>query len=330
MSQQPSENPQVPSIESKSPLDQFFAAASIGLTRWWRWVLGIIAAVAIWQIGSFILIVPAIVACLVTEKDIDSSWLVCADGELGASLISDFVLLNLGFLVGLIGIWIVVKRLHRKTLTQVTTGRKSFDWSRSLYAAVVGLCVLILITLAYRFLLGVEVTFESPSLWLYLPFVLIALVLIPIQTSFEEVLFRGYIMQGLSLLTRNRPVLALVTAVIFTVPHLLNPEPQAYGVAVYILMIISPGIFLAALMLLDGGIELAAGYHAINNLFLGLIANPEVSALATPSLFVTHPEQADMLPTYFVDIFGLVIVVVILNHKYKWFAYPWSKSVNRF
>ncbi len=185
--------------------------------------MGIIAAVAIWQIGTLILIVPAIVACKGTEKDIDSPWFVCADGALGASLLPDLVLGFLGFVVGLIGIWIVVKRLHRKSLTQVTTGRASFDYSRVLYAALVGLCVLILITLAYRFLLGGEVTFESPSLGLYLPFILIALVLIPIQTSFEEVLFRGYIMQGLSLLTRNRPILALVTAVIFTVPHLANP-----------------------------------------------------------------------------------------------------------
>ena len=128
------------------------------------------------------------------------------------------------------------------------------------------------------------------------------------------------------MLTRNRPVLALVTAVIFTVPHLANPEPGAYGYAFYVVQIMSPGILFAALTLLDGGIELAAGFHAISNLFLGLIANPEVSALATPALFVSLIEQADLLPTYFVDVFGWVIVVVILNQKYKWFSYPWSRS----
>ena len=77
------------------------------------------------------------------------------------------------------------------------------------------------------------------------------------------------------------------------------------------------GIF-AALTLLDGGIELAAGYHAINNLFLGLIANYDVSPLATPSIFVTNLSEAPLLATYFVDLFGLL---VILNMKYRWFAY---------
>ena len=62
MSQQSFENPQTPSVEPKTPIDRFFAAASIGLTQWWRWVLGIIVAVAIWQIATFVLILPAIAA----------------------------------------------------------------------------------------------------------------------------------------------------------------------------------------------------------------------------------------------------------------------------
>ena len=78
--------------------------------------------------------------------------------------------------------------------------------------------------------------------------------------------------------------------------------------------------------LLDGGIELAAGYHAMNNLFLGLMANPDVSALATPSLFVVNMSQAPLLAVYFVDAFGWALIIVILNQKYKWFVYPWSKS----
>ena len=173
-----------------------------------------------------------------------------------------------------------------------------------------------------------QVTFQTPDLWVFLPVVLIALVLTPIQAGFEEVLFRGYVMQGLSLLTRNRIVLALVTSVLFTLPHLLNPEPEAYGFAIYILALMSAGLVFAALTLLDGGIELAVGYHAINNLFLGLIANPDVSALTTPSLFVVHLSQTELLPTYFVDLFGYVLICVLLNLKYKWFAYPWSKSTN--
>ena len=328
MSQQSFENPQTPSVEPKTPVDRFFAAASTGLTQWWRWVVGVIVIVIFWQGIGGIPLLAAIAVCQGSSMEVSAPWFACAGGALGASLIPDFVLPLLSFVVGLIGIWIVVKHLHKKSLTQVTTGRASFDYSRFLYAALVGLCVLILITLAYRFILGVDVTLQSLDLWVYLPFVLIALVLIPIQASYEEVLFRGYIMQGLSLLTKNKLVLALVTSALFAVPHLLNPEPGAYGLAIYILQISSPGIFFAVLTLLDGGIELAAGYHAINNLFLGLIANNDVSALATPSIFVTSMSEAPQLAVYFVDLSALVLALVILNMKYRWFAYPWSTSAS--
>ena len=324
MSQQPSENPQTPPVEPKSPVTQFFDLASTGLTQWWRWVLGVIAILVVMQIGGIPYAV-AVVAC----ADLNTSGFICADGEAGLSLLPDFVLLNLAFAVGLIGVWIVAKRIHKKSLTQVTTGRTSFDYGRVLYAAFVGLCLSIAVLLVYRLILGIEVTFQAPSLWVYLPFVLFALVLTTIQAGTEEVFYRGYILQGLSLLTRNRLILAFVTAVLFAAPHLANPEPQAYGFAVYFLGILSAGIFFAVLTLLDGGIELAVGFHAINNLFLGLVANPEVSALATPSLFVTHLTQASFLHIYFVDLFVFVLAVVFLNLKYKWFAYPWSKSTNR-
>ena len=328
MSQQPSESSQSPPVAPKSPLTQFFDLAATGLTQWWRWVVGVIVIVVFWQGIGVLLIAPAAIVCTVREIN-SPPWYVCADGELGDSLLVDFVLLMFSFLVALIGIWIVAKWIHKKSLTSITTGRTSFDYGRVLYAALVGLGVVIVVTLLYKLILGVEVTFQKPDLWVFLPVVLIALVLTPIQAGFEEVFFRGYIMQGLSLLTRNRIVLALVTSVLFTLPHLLNPEPEAYGFAIYILALMSAGLVFAALTLLDGGIELAVGYHAINNLFLGLIANPDVSALTTPSLFVVHLSQTELLPTYFVDLFGYVLIFVLLNLKYKWFAYPWSKSTNR-
>ena len=200
MSQQPSESPPTPPVDPQTPVDRFFAAASTGLTQWWRWVVGVIVVVFIWQFGSLVLILLPGLACLDTEANIDSPWLECTGIGLSAGIIPEFILLNLGFLVGLIGIWIVVRRLHKKS----SQGKGIVRLQPIPVAALVGLGASILVTLAYKFILGVEVTLQSLDLWVYLPFVLLALVLTPIQTSFEEVLFRGYIMQGLSLLTRKR------------------------------------------------------------------------------------------------------------------------------
>ena len=218
-----------------------------------------------------------------------------------------------------------MKLIHKKRLTQVVTGRTSFDYSRVLYAMPVGLFISLMGLLIMRFILQVEMTFRAPSLWEYLPFALFALVLTPLQAGFEEVFFRGYILQGLILLTRNKLVLALATAMVFVLPHLPNPEPWAYGVGWYVLEIMSIGILFAILTLLDGGIELAVGFHAMNNLFIGLIANLEVSVLETPSLFVIHLDPASLPSSFLLNTCSSALAVAICNQKYKWFTYPWSK-----
>ncbi len=56
------------------------------------------------------------------------------------------------------------------------------------------------------------------------PFVFLALFFIPIQTSAEELFFRGYILQGFGLRLRNIWVLSAISGLLFGLPHLLNPE----------------------------------------------------------------------------------------------------------
>jgi MFS superfamily sulfate permease-like transporter len=61
------------------------------------------------------------------------------------------------------------------------------------------------------------------------------------------------------------------------------------------------GFFFSLITLRDQGIELALGVHAANNLFAGLFANYEVSALPSPSLFTVQTLD----PAY-----GLISLVV--------------------
>ena len=58
----------------------------------------------------------------------------------------------------------------------------------------------------------------------FLPFLFLALILIPIQTSAEELFFRGYVLQGIGLHWKNIWVLSTISGLLFGLPHLLNPE----------------------------------------------------------------------------------------------------------
>jgi uncharacterized protein len=116
-----------------------------------------------------------------------------------------------------------------------------------------------------------------------LPFALLALVLTPLQATAEELFFRGYLVQGASLISPNFLFLAVASGALFLLPHLANPG-LILPVAVYHFGF---GAFLAWVSLRDGTLELAIGAHAANNLFGMVVLGFEGSSLKTPSLFYT-------------------------------------------
>ena len=316
MPQQPPESTPRSSGESVTPAARFFANAAQGSNQWWRWVLGLILIAAIWiGLGSIVLVLAG---CAFLEAT-NVFGLSCPDGAVtgNGSLIAQLALAGMGFAVGLVGLWLVVRLVHKKPLLEVVTGRRSFDITRYLYAMLVALGVSLVTLVINSFVLRLDMTFRQPD-WEYLLFFVVAIILVPIQTGFEEVLFRGYILQGTMLLVRNRLVLAVISGVLFALPHLSNPEASSFGLLPYIVALVSSGFFFALVTLLDGGIELAVGYHAMNNLFLGLVANPEGSVIETPALFTVHLTGYDLFPNVLIDVLGFAVALLVLNRKYKW------------
>jgi membrane protease YdiL (CAAX protease family) len=106
-------------------------------------------------------------------------------------------LLLLSFVVALVAFFIVVKHLHKQSILSVTTTRAKIDWRRilfsfSLWAIITaGSTLLMFYTNPQDFVLNFK-----PIPFLILA--IIGIVLIPIQTSTEEYVFRGYLMQGFS------------------------------------------------------------------------------------------------------------------------------------
>ncbi len=163
-----------------------------------------------------------------------------------------------------------------------------------------------------------EVSFQAPNPWEYLTFLLFAIVLIPYQAAFEEIFFRGYILQRLVLFSRNRAFLISLSAILFVLPHLPNPEPWAYGVVPYVVSLLLFGGFMTLTTVLDGGIELAVGYHALNNLFISLIANTPVSALQSPSIFQVPIETYDLLRAISGELVLYALAFLVFALKYRW------------
>jgi membrane protease YdiL (CAAX protease family) len=135
----------------------------------------------------------------------------------------------------------------------------------------------------------------------FVPFAFLTLLLIPIQTSSEELFFRGYLVQAASLISRNSLFLAITSGVLFALPHMANPEVAANFVVVLLTYFVL-GAFLAWVSVKDGTIELALGVHAANNLFAALVVTFPESVLPTPAIFFT---------THFDPVFSLIVEIVI-------------------
>ena len=225
-------------------------------------------------------------------------------------------LLLFSFVVAFIAIILVIKYFHKQTLLSVTTSRRKIDWKRILFSfSLWGL-----FTAGSTF----AMYYNNPSNFVYnfkpIPFLILAIIgtlLIPIQTSTEEYVFRGYLMQGFAVLAKNRWFPLVMTSVIFGSMHIANPEVEKMG---YIILVyyIGTGFFLGIITLMDEGMELALGFHAANNLVTALLVTSDWSAFQTNSVFkdVSSPSAGfEILIPVFV-IFPMLLF--IFSKKYHW------------
>ena len=151
----------------------------------------------------------------------------------------------------------------------------------------------------------------------FLVLFLVGIVLIPLQTSVEEFLFRGYLMQGFGVLFKNRWLPLLLTSLLFGILHIWNPEIDKLGINL-LWYYIGTGLFLGIYTLMDEGMELALGFHAANNLVTALLVTASWTAFQTESLLIYNAEPSlgkELIITLAV-IYPLL--AFIFAKKYQW------------
>ncbi|WP_423819390.1 CPBP family intramembrane glutamic endopeptidase [Salinimicrobium sp. TIG7-5_MAKvit] len=290
----------------------FIQQAYKGKTEWWRYVIGLVIIFLGWQLfgalpwfGAVILEAGPDVLTLSQEE-----WMRVLDSNL------NFFLLLLSFAVGLAALLFVVKYLHGQSIKHATTSRKKVDWGRFFFGfSIVAVFTVVTTLIDYNMQ-------PEDYLWNFktVPFLIlaaIALIMVPLQTSFEEYLFRGYLMQGIGVLAGNRWVPLVITSVIFGSLHLFNPEVEKLG---YIIMVyyIGTGFLLGIMTLMDEGMELALGFHAGNNLVGALLVTADWTAFETNSVLkdVSNPEAGldILLPILIV----YPIFLFLMARTYRW------------
>jgi len=226
------------------------------------------------------------------------------------------LLILIPFLFSFIGFWFIVKKLHNSSLVKIATIRKKIDFNRIIFSFVLWSILIIFMVLFDYFIYPDDYiwNFKLKEFLIMLP---IAFLFIPIQTSLEEFIFRGYLMEGFASLLKNSLMPLIFTSLIFGLLHIYNPEVEKLGHSILIYYI-GTGLFLGILSIMDQGIELSLGFHAANNLVTALLVTSTWTVFQTESILIDVSE-----PNLFNEIvFSLLILyplfLIVMSKKYDW------------
>lgn len=223
-------------------------------------------------------------------------------------------LLVLPFPAGILGLWIAMKGFHKRAFVTLISAINRIDWNKFLFAA--GLWM-VLGTAFELVAFGLEpenysLTFDPAK---FFPTLLVTLIIIPLQASMEELIFRGYLLQGLGTATKRGWIAILLTAIGFGLLHGANPEIAEFGPLMF-LYYIGFGVIMGVMTWMDEGLELALGVHAANNVYGTALVTFPSSALQTPALFTMGEYDVQLMTIGWIIISAIFVYVVA--RKYKW------------
>ncbi|MGY0425488.1 MAG: CPBP family glutamic-type intramembrane protease [Polaribacter sp.] len=180
----------------------FIQQAYKGKNEWYHWVITIILVFFGWQVLGAI---PLLITAFKYSTDFAEFIEAGKTNFMGLGIDSNLflTLMILMFFIGLVFLYIGVKYIHKRRFTSLITSRKKVDWKRTLFSFCVWGIIAVVITL-----IGIFLTPEN-YVWNFkpVPFTIllaVSFLFLPFQTSFEELLFRGYFMQGIGVFTNNK------------------------------------------------------------------------------------------------------------------------------
>ena len=281
--------------------------------KFWKYIVGSLLIILASTVGQIPLLIAIVVKVFSEGKTMPTSGedlMKVVDSNLSLFLVL------LSFAVAMVGFYFVITLFHKQTFLSVTTSRKKVDWKRILFSFTLW-SIFTIVSTVYSY-------YSSPENFVInfqpIPFVIlfiISIVFIPIQTSTEEYVFRGYLMQGFANLSKNKWFPLLMTSIIFGTMHIVNPEVSKMG---YIIMIyyVGTGLLLGIMTLMDEGMELALGFHAANNLITALLVTSDWSALQTNSVLkdISNPAVGSDVILPIIIVFPLILI--IMSKKYNW------------
>ena len=292
----------------------FLENANVGKNQFWRYLVSTIIVIAGLFIGQLPLGVFLVMAQMQGtdisgfQKNMDFS-LIDIDPNLGLALII------MSFIGGFIALILAVNFLHQKQFKDIITAHSKIQWNKVFWAFGLWMGLSILAESLFYYNDPANYLFQF-NLKLFIPLVLVSLLLMPFQTSFEELFIRGYLMQGIGIIGLFRIVPLIITSLIFGALHIMNPEIENFGLGIMMVFYIGFGLVLGIITLMDDGLELPLGLHAANNIYASIFVTYAGSALQTSALFKVQKIDQELMLIGWAAI--SLIFIFLAAKKYGW------------
>ena len=256
---------------------RYLARAETGPVAYWRVLSGLAVIIAIWVMTFAAMMVIFVLGVALWSASANRG----VDEALSVVLSPSRPVAMLLYLAGFAGVWIgaaaAMRLCHRRRLADL------YGWAARIVWGDVwrgGLAAALAITMLFGAGLAV---FEAPvrtdvSREAWLTLLAPVAVLVCVQSSAEELLFRGYLMQTLGARSRSVLVWGLAPALLFALLHIqggsvadaqAGPPAWAILAATFI-----AGAELAVLAWWTGGLGAPMAAHAVNNLVAFLLVTP--------------------------------------------------------
>ena len=284
--------------------------------KWWKpllLVLGIISVSLIIEtflVFLFIVFNPSdsMLESIKQNPDLLLEWVLQNQNMM-------FVLIFISSCVSLLISSLLIRALYKRNFVEVINGTQRIRWNRFFYGFGIwfGLMALYLLI---SYLFNPSSFIVNFNFWGFILLLFLSIVVIPVQASFEEFIFRGYLAQLFGSWSKNRWASIIFPSIIFGLVHIMNPEVNEYGFWIMVPQYIFMGVIFGLISVLDDGIECAMGAHTANNVFLCLFLTFDGSVLQTEAVFRT----TEINPV--IDFISLItmsgIFIVILGAIYRW------------
>lgn len=234
------------------------------------------------------------------------------------------ILLMIPFIIGFLMLILAIRYVHHKPALPYFTVRKQLDIRRIFAGFLIwGTILGLVFTIGYfADPGGLQWNFEPKQFFMLL---LICIFIVPVQTGFEELLCRGYILKSAGRITAKGIFPILISTLVFAALHVNTADFSKVGVMAMVFYIAS-GIFTALITVMDDGIELSWGFHIANNFLSLLIVSNSWQIPRTDSLFLNTAKPDEVGYELFL-IIGVCypVALFVMARIYKWSG--WKKRL---